>query len=132
MKNKLNLIAISLLSLAFFSGCNDSNSANKAVNNSANNTNTAIATSRANAPIPPAFGPHDDSKVNAANFAKMEKGMKYSDAVKLLGSEGEVIGVNDIPGAKTVMYQWTNKSGAFLKAVFQNEKLIDKVQTGLR
>ncbi len=134
MKNKLNLITIALVGLAFFTGCNNKSDSNKSVNNSnaaiVTNSNLAVATNRQNTPAAPA-GQQVNPKLNVANFDKMETGMKYTDVVKLLGSEGEVISENEMSGVKTVMYKWSGANGAFLKAIFQNGKLLDKVHTGL-
>jgi hypothetical protein len=58
--------------------------------------------------------------------------MKYADVVKILGSEGEIVTDSGLSGGKTVMYKWTDASGSFVKVIFQDGKLLDKVQTGLR
>ena len=131
MKTKhFNLVALTLLGVTFFSACPKSTNNNKTNSNTA--TNVAIVKNTAD--IPTAGTPlalESDANLNLTNFAKLVPGIKYSDAVKILGSKGESIGENDIPGTKTVIYQWKNPSGAFIKVVFQNDKLIDKVQTGL-
>ncbi len=134
MKNELNLIIIALVVSAFSAGCNNSGNNNKTLNKSnvavVKNANSAAATNRVSTPAATA-APQADSKLNVANFEKMEKGMKYADVVKLLGSEGEVISDGEMSGIRTVMYKWSGANGAFLKAIFQNGKLIDKVHTGL-
>ncbi len=128
MEKYFKLTIIPLVGLAFFSGCNDSGNV---VNKAADNSNAAIVTNRANTASSAPVGPKTDSKVNVANFAKLDKKMNYTDVVKLLGAEGKVVSENEFPGVKTVIYQWNNDTGGFLKAVFQNGKLVDKVQTGL-
>lgn len=127
MKSKFSLIIMMFIGLTFFTGCNNPGNSNRAVNN----LNAVIVTNRANTPAAPAE-PQVDSKLNVANFNKMETGMKYTDVVKILGSEGEVISESEMSGVKTVMYIWSGASGSFVKVIFQNGKLIDKVQTGLR
>lgn len=96
------------------------------------NANTSVTVTK-NAKIPAARADAEFySKINLENFIKLEKGMKYADVVKLLGSEGENIGETDIPGAKSVMYKWSGASNSFIKIFFQNDKLIEKVHTGLK
>ena len=142
MRKNFNLIAILLVSLTFFAGCKNPSGNNSSENNSkavnvanaanvaVNASNVAVVTNRAD--NAPPIGPKADSNVNAANFAKLQQGMLYKDVVKLLGAEGKSIGETEFSGVKTVMYQWNDTSGGFLKAVFQNDKLVDKVQTGLK
>lgn len=147
MKNKFNLVAMTLIGFIFFTGCNNSatnTTANKVTgNNSVNSnkavnasnvavvTNTANIKSSANTPAAPA-GPEVETGLNVANFNKLEKGMKYADAVKILGSEGKIISDGEFAGVRTVMYQWNGAGGSFVKVVFQDDKLYDKVHTGLR
>ncbi len=156
MKNKFNLITLTLIGLIFFTGCNNStnNSANNLVannltnNNVTNNnlansnkavnaSNVAIVTNSANIknssnkPAAPA-GPEVASGLNVANFNKLETGMKYADVVRIFGSEGKIISDGDFGGVRTVMYQWSGAGGSFAKVVFQNDKLYDKAHTGLR
>lgn len=127
MKNKFNLIIMAFISFIFFTGCNKSSNSNEAVNGS----NVVITANRATPPSA-TFGPQIDSNLNVVKFNKLETGMKYADVVKMLGSEGEVISDSDMSGVKTTIYKWSGASGAFVKAIFQNGKLIDKVHTGLR
>ncbi|MBA4121333.1 MAG: hypothetical protein H0X72_02570 [Acidobacteria bacterium] len=59
--------------------------------------------------------------------------MKYSEAVKILGSRGEVLSESGIGGTKTIMYQWNGEGfGANMNAMFQNGKLVSKAQFGLK
>ncbi len=37
-----------------------------------------------------------------------------------------------MPGIKTVMHQWMNSDGSNMNAMFQNDKLVQKAQFGLR
>lgn len=69
--------------------------------------------------------------VNMDRYNILKAGMSYAEAVAILGSEGTEISSNDIGGAHTVMYQW--KAGAFanMNAMFQNDRLISKAQSGL-
>lgn len=137
MRKNFSLITLMFLALCFFTGCPGSGSGNNS-KASSNNSNISVNTSRSQTPAATASNSDADSELkpdshlNLANYAKLVTGIKYNDAVKILGASGTLIGENDIPGTKTAMYQWNNASGAFIKIVFQNDKLIDKVQTGLR
>jgi PBP1b-binding outer membrane lipoprotein LpoB len=133
MKNKINIIVIAFVCLIFFDGCSKSANVNSSGNTNRviDNANTALATNTTNKkPTAPA-AMQPDSKFNAANFNKLDVGMKYADVVNILGSEGEIVSDSGLSG-KTVMYKWTDASGSFVKVIFQDGKLLDKVQTGLR
>ncbi len=134
MKNKINLITIAFTCLIFFTGCDKPANVNSSgnVNKISSNANTAVVTNTANNMPSATVAPQSDSKLNAANFNKLETGMKYADVVKILGSEGEIVGDSGLSGGKTVMYKWTGSGGSFVKVIFQDGKLLDKVQTGLR
>lgn len=127
MKTIYNLTIAILIALLFLSACDKSKGNKNKTINTANSVNTASNINKI-AVATPTVDPH----LNVLNFAKLTNGMKYSEVVKILGSEGENIGESDLPDLKTVMYQWKNDSGAFVKIVFQNDKLVDKVHTGLR
>lgn len=71
--------------------------------------------------------------VTRENYLALHTGMSYADAVAILGSPGEEISRSDIAGYTTVMYQWTTAFGlGNMNAMFQNDKLIQKAQFGLR
>ncbi len=134
MKNKINIIMTAFACLIFFEGCSKSADVNSSgnVNKVISNGNVAIVKNTANnTPTAPATM-QPDSKFNGANFNKLDVGMKYADVVKILGSEGEIVTDSGLSGGKTVMYKWTDASGSFVKVIFQDGKLLDKVQTGLR
>ena len=67
-----------------------------------------------------------------AKFDRLEDGMSYAAAVKVLGAEGEVMSTSKMAGVKTTMYMWKGTSfGGNMNAMFQNDKLITKSQMGL-
>jgi hypothetical protein len=158
MKNEFNLIALTLTGFIFFTGCSNTvtnsvtnnnstrnNSATNNVtganlansNNAANASNVAIVGNSANiknslnTTAAPA-GPEVNSGLNVANFDKLEKGMKYADVAKILGSQGKIISDGQFGGVRTVMYEWRGAGGSFAKVVFQDDKLYDKAHTGLK
>lgn len=78
-------------------------------------------------------------KVTLEQFQKIEVGMSYQEVVQIIGSEGEEISRNKIEGIpgvmdliETVMYQWINVDGSNMNAIFQNDKLFQKSQFGLK
>lgn len=77
--------------------------------------------------------------VTFEEYERIEVGMSYKQVVEIIGSNGEELSRNKIEGipgvmesVETVMYQWMNKNGANMNAMFQNDKLIQKAQYGLK
>ena len=75
-----------------------------------------------------------DCKVTKKQYDKLQSGMSYSQAVAILGCDGEELSSSDMGGFKTIMYMWTGSSwsGANMNAMFQNDQLISKAQMGLK
>ena len=66
-------------------------------------------------------------------------GMTYDEVTRILGYTGEEMSSNRIegvpgitPSIDTKMYQWVNSDGTNMNAIFQNNKLVQKAQWGLR
>lgn len=73
------------------------------------------------------------SQVTMANYNRLSTGMTYEQVVAILGKEGTELSSNDIAGYQTVMYQWEGDSFASnMNAMFQNGKLMQKAQFGLK
>lgn len=79
------------------------------------------------------------SIVTFDEYERIEVGMSYKQVVEIIGSDGEELSRNKIEGVpgvmesvETVMYQWMNKNGANMNVMFQNNKLIQKAQYGLK
>jgi hypothetical protein len=70
--------------------------------------------------------------VTRAEFDQLREGMSYEDAARVIGASGELHGSSDIAGYKTVMYSWMNGDGSNMNAMFQNGRLVNKAQSGLR
>ena len=74
----------------------------------------------------------DATGITAAKYAQLDTGMSYSDAAKVLGTDGEEVSRSSVPGvATTVMYAWKNPDGSNMTAMFQNGGLVMKSQYGL-
>ncbi len=72
-------------------------------------------------------------------YQKIKNGMSYREVVTIIGEEGEEVSSNrmeGIPGVmssiSTVMYQWANWDGSNMNAMFQNDRLMQKAQAGLK
>lgn len=80
------------------------------------------------APPPSSYG------VTLAGYSQLRTGMTYKEVIRILGREGVEISRNDLAGYTTVMYQWEGEGspGANMNAMFQNGRLIQKAQFGLR
>lgn len=74
------------------------------------------------------------NKLNLSKFNQIQTGMSYEEVVKIIGSEGEVVSESDMFGYHTIMYSWSGKGSTGANAIFtfQNNKLNNKAQVGLR
>ena len=77
--------------------------------------------------------------VTKAEYDQLVNGMSYDEVVRIIGEEGEELSRNHIDGVPgvmesvdTVMYMWKNPFGANMNAMFQNDKLMQKAQFGLK
>ncbi len=84
----------------------------------------------------PSFG---SQIVTYDKYKRIEDGMSYSQVVSIVGAEGEELSRNKMPGVRgvmasveTIMYQWMNSNGSNMNAMFQNDKLMQKAQFGLK
>ncbi len=152
MKIKLDFIL--LFFIALFTGCN---SAQKPTDTSNQTPPTAVV----NAPkpnetsLPPVSPPErvkpivpiqrnaetgdakkpDESNVVTTTFDKIQKGMNYREVAAIIGSPGENAGEFKVEKGSIVMYRWkgkTDKGDWILSAKFENGKLTDKSQFGLK
>ena len=70
--------------------------------------------------------------VSAAEFRQIQTGMTYQQVVQIVGFRGEETVRNEFAGTTTVMYQWVNAGGSNMNAMFQDGRLTQKAQAGLR
>ena len=87
------------------------------------------------------FGAHSNKAqvVTFDEYRRLESGMSYRQVVAIIGAEGQEIArskIDGIPGVmaatETIMYQWVNSDGGNMNAMFQNDRLMQKAQFGLR
>jgi hypothetical protein len=77
--------------------------------------------------------------VSMEKYHRIQTGMSYSEVINIIGTPGEEMSRNDMPGIPgvmkgitTIMYMWRNSDGTNMNTMFQNDKLITKAQFGLR
>ena len=77
--------------------------------------------------------------VTLSDYVQIDNGMSYSQVVAIIGDPGVEMARNRMegvpgvmPGLDTVMYLWQNPDGSNMNAMFQNDRLVQKAQFGLR
>ncbi len=77
--------------------------------------------------------------VTRSEFHSIQPGMSYSEVMRIIGVCGEEMVHNHIDGVPgimesvdTRMYQWINANGSNMNAMFQNDRMIQKAQFGLK
>jgi len=77
--------------------------------------------------------------VTLSEYKKLSNGISYGEAVRIIGEDGEELSRNKMEGisgvmdsVETVMYSWQNSNGSNMNAMFQNDKLMQKAQFGLK
>jgi len=76
--------------------------------------------------------PFSGSVVTLAEFNSIKTGMTYQQVVQNIGTQGTIMSENEIAGYHTIMYMWQNSNGSNMNCMFQQEKLIQKAQFGLK
>jgi hypothetical protein len=72
--------------------------------------------------------------VTKAEYDRVKMGMSYVEVVDILGPPDEELSQSEIAGYVTVMYMWEGSGGlgANLNIMFQNDRVVNKAQFGLR
>lgn len=77
--------------------------------------------------------------ITMEKYLKIQEGMSYSQVVEIIGEQGVEMSRNrmeGVPGVmesiETAMYGWQNPDGSNMNAMFQNDKLIQRAQFGLK
>lgn len=71
-------------------------------------------------------------QITMAQYNQIQPGMSYSEVVAILGRDGEEMSSSDVAGIRTILYGWSNRSGANMNAMFQQDAMVQKAQFGLR
>lgn len=75
----------------------------------------------------------NEPEATMAEYQAIRPGMSYSEVVAIIGGPGEELSSSDIAGISTVMYQWEgNGFAANMNAMFQDDRMVQKAQFGLR
>jgi hypothetical protein len=64
-------------------------------------------------------------------FARLVKGMSYSEVVAIMGDTGRELGNVDSQGFTMAMYEWVNADGSKVFTQFNNAELVSLFQIGL-
>lgn len=70
--------------------------------------------------------------ITGVKYESIQDGMSYAQVRAIIGEAGEELSRSDIAGYTTVMYSWKNSNGSNMNAMFQNGRLVNKAQFGLR
>lgn len=74
-------------------------------------------------------------EVTLATFNRIQTGMSFKEVTDILGPPDQLLSENNIGGVSNKMYQWDADSGGFganMNAIFQDDKLVQKAQFGLK
>jgi hypothetical protein len=84
---------------------------------------------------PPAAPSPKVVPITMAAFDQLKNGMSYAEAARILGSRGTTQGELKMPNGSMAMYSWKGRgeNGDWnITARFDNGKLVNKVQAGLK
>ena len=70
--------------------------------------------------------------VTLTEYEQITQGMTYANVRAIIGAPGQELSRSDIAGYATVMFSWSNHNGSNMNAMFQNGRLSNKAQFGLR
>ncbi len=71
--------------------------------------------------------------VTMAQYHEVKTGMTYEQVIDIVGTPDQEMSRSEMAGYTTVMYMWQGTTaGANMNAMFQNDKLVNKAQFGLR
>lgn len=102
--------------------------------NSRDRAASNVGNSNARTYSPPVSSAPLNLGVTLAGYNALREGMSYAEAVRVLGGSGtELSSGGAVAGYATVMYQWKASDGiGNMTAMFQNDRLINKAQFGLK
>lgn len=79
---------------------------------------------------------NNNPKMSKKEFDSIKNGMSYEEVVNIIGGDGELLSETGTSGEQfhTMMYSWEGENGlgSNANATFQNGKLVNKAQFGLK
>lgn len=72
------------------------------------------------------------AQITMANYHRIQTGMTYSEVCEILGKPGVEMARNELAGIKTELYSWQSKGPANMNVMFQNGRMVQKAQFGLK
>lgn len=130
MKNSANLGFIVLLLMALGCACPKLNNLGGGDNRSINTAPSSTPFVANTSDTPKTTGGNSD--ITQAKYNQLKNGMSYSEAVQILGSEGNEVSSSEIGKYKNATYKWDGANYAFIILTFQNDKLLFKSQSNLK
>ena len=80
-----------------------------------------------------AGGANAECNVIKAKYDALQMGMSIAAAERVLDCKGEELSSSEFGGIKTIMLMWQGNSfGGNMNAMFQDNRLINKAQFGLK
>jgi hypothetical protein len=73
-----------------------------------------------------------EQRITKSMYDRIQNGMSYRQVISIIGQEGEELSRTEMVDISTVMYMWQNDDGSNMNIMFQNGKVIQKAQFGLR
>jgi len=122
-------------------GCGGTDDTNTAATTTTTTTTAAAAPAASSTEAPattaaPATTQANTPKISLDEFNQLQTGMRYEQAVAIIGGEGEKLSESTFGDVTTVMYSWEGSNdsgfGANANAMFQNDALVSKSQLGLK
>ena len=78
------------------------------------------------------WGNQEKPIITLDEFERIKEGMSLQTVEAIIGEKGEFISKTNTDGYSVAMYQWVNKNGSNMNALFSNGRLDTKAQFGLR
>jgi hypothetical protein len=73
-----------------------------------------------------------EPSLSMAGYNQIRNGMTFEQVTAIIGNPSQEMSRSELAGTETVMYLWEGSLGANMNAMFQDGKLIQKAQFGLR
>ena len=139
MKNFFNLGFVVLLLVVLGCSCpnlkdlnlDERGASTPSSSNSTPSNSSPFETNSNTANTKPA-GSSSSAVLTMEKYNRLKNGMSYTEAVEILGSEGEELSSSEVGKFKNVTYKWAGENYSFVIATFQNDKLLFKSQANVK